>query len=279
MNYKGKRVAITGHDGFIGSALVKLLQEQLGAEVTALLGDIRDPQTFSVLSHEYDYLFHFGSPSSQVLFARNKEYCADVTLNGFFNAAKACKRNGIKLIYPSTGLLSQGKTNEYAMCKLICEEYADVMNVDSLGIRIFATYGPGEQRKRDYASVPYLFARDMANDKQPLIYGDGEQVRDFIYIDDVVAAIAILAESCNDPVIDVGSGQQVSFNQLVKIINVNLFAADENSYIKPKYIQSPAGYVQETLAHPSKLHLYYQPRTSIIEGMDKTLESINREEI
>jgi nucleoside-diphosphate-sugar epimerase len=286
MNYRGKKVAITGVTGFIGGTLYQALtpgfRDQTVANafgpgsnkpavVDILEGDIRDRRTFAKLDHTYDYLFHFAAPSSQILFARDKEYCANVTLSGFINAARACKQNGIKLIYPSTGLLSSpNEPNEYAKCKLICEQYADVMNIDSLGIRIFATYGPGEGHKRDYASVPYLFARDMVAGRPPVLFGDGEQVRDFIYIEDAVQAILHLAEECPDKVVDVGSGLPISFNHIIAEIN----AINDLPEIKPLYGNTPKGYVNETAADPTKMAQYYRPQVTFAQGISQLVKHL-----
>src|SRR5436853_4577313 len=165
MNYTEKHIAITGlGNGFIADALVEMLKKSYHVAyndeavlvlpgkpalwVKVLHGDIRDPKTFEPLDYKDDYLFHFGAPSSQILFQRKPEFCVDSTINGFINASKACKEHGIKLVYPSTGLLSTGETNAYARCKKICEDLAPK---DALGLRIFASYGPQEAHKRDYA--------------------------------------------------------------------------------------------------------------------------------
>lgn len=276
MNYSGKKVAITGADGFIGSALLEQLDkltddgDRTVQKVFVIKGDIRDPKTFNVLNHRIDYLFHFAAPSSQVLFKRQAMYATETTIVGFINAARACKQNGIKLIYPSTGLLSSNRYNEYAMCKKICEDIAASEKLDALGIRIFATYGPGESHKRDYASVPYLFARDMIEGKSPVIFGDGEQVRDFIYIDDVVQAILRVAEECNDPVIDVGSGVQISFNSIIKELSRII------GPVKPVYVDKPGGYVSETMAHPEELDKYYTREVAFAEGISKLVKELQK---
>lgn len=268
MKYKGKTVAVTGLDrGFIAKALADRLVKE-GAEVIALRGDIRDSRTFDLLDYTYDYLFHFGAPSSQVQFKRNAEYCVDSTINGFINAVDACRKHGVKLIYPSTGLLSHGESNEYARCKKICEDIALNSSIDSLGLRIFATYGPGESLKRDFASIPYLFARDYVEEKIPVIFGDGNQVRDLIYIDDTVNAVMILAEEANEKVIDVGSGVSTSFNDVIKMISPDL---------KPKYINMPENYVAETHADVTVLHKYYIPEVSVKQGIKKIVKELENE--
>lgn len=274
MNYQGKQVAITGYDGFIGSRLVDRLQNELGAQVIALVGDVRDPGTFLGLNHGIDYLFHFADPSSQVLFKRQPMYAAEVTIKGFINAAKACREHGVRLIYPSTGLLSGGDTNEYARCKQLSEDMHLGENLDALALRIFATYGPGEGHKSNYASVPYLFARDMVDGKSPVVFGDGNQVRDFIYINDVVESILHMADEAPNGVFDVGSGVPTSFNQIIKVINEQLFPGELDRYIEPRYMDQPKGYVLETAADPSRAAEYWQPKHSFEDGITELVHSM-----
>lgn len=268
MYYKDKRVAVTGFSGFIGKELVAALENE-GAVIQFLFGDIRDPETFSQVDHNTDYLFHFAAPSSQILFARQPALCTEVTIKGFINAVDACKRSGARLIYPSTGLLSQGRTNEYANCKRFCEEYAAAAGIDSLGIRIFATYGPGEAHKADYASVPYLFARDMVLGKAPVVFGDGSQKRDFVYIDDTAAAILVLADACRLPVIDLGSGVAVTFKGIIDGLRTIIPAGPD-----AVFVERPGNYVEETLADTHPLQQFYTPAIAFDEGLKRTVESI-----
>lgn len=274
VNYRNKKVAITGiGNGFIADKLARFLEME-GATVWDLSGDIRDPKTFSDLDYSFDYLFHFAAPSSQVLFKRKTEYCVDVTIKGFLNAVEACRKHGIKLIYPSTGILSHGVSNEYARCKKICEDVAIGSKIDALGVRIFASYGPTEGHKRDYASVPFLFIRDMVNGKRPLIYGDGKQVRDFIYIDDVIKALAVLAEECNDSTIDIGSGITSSFNDILEETSNVLLSITGRTAPQPVYVDRPAGYVDETHADVTELHKYYVPEVKMGDGIKRVVEAL-----
>lgn len=276
MNYRGKKIAITGVKGFIGTALydqlIRYVEDPNGNDrsVYILDGDIRNPETFERLDASFDYLFHFAAPSSQVQFQRMPNYCMETTVKGFMNAADACRKFGIRLVYPSTGLLSSDKYNEYALCKKFCEQYASGGNLDSIGLRIFAAYGPGEGHKRDYASVPYLFAKDMVHAQRPVVFGDGSQVRDFIYIDDVINAILILAEECPDKIIDIGSGQQVSFNQLITQINGHLSIRS----LEPIYVPSPAGYVGETMADISRMRDFLVPSIDLYQGINYLVKNL-----
>lgn len=268
MNYKGKIVAVTGHQGFIGSALIAEL-ESLGAIVDLLGGDVRKKSTFRDIGFNHDYLFHFGAPSSQILFQQDPEHCIDVTINGFLNAFRACRASGTKLIYPSTGLLSQNKSNEYAAGKKACEDIA--RNSSAIGIRIFATYGPGEGHKRDYASVPYLFARDCFYGTSPVVFGTGGQSRDFIFIDDTVNGILELADKAPAGIHDLGSGVATSFNDVLERIRDAYKALSGANHPEPKYIDRPMGYVENTLAKKSP---YYTPIVDMDDGIFRMVKSI-----
>ena len=266
MSYKAE-IALTGHSGFLGSSLASALEFE-GATIKRLQGDTRDPATFEQMSYDTEYLFHFGAPSSQVLFNRQRDYCVDVTINGFRNALRACEQHGIKLIYPSTGLLSHGETNEYARAKQVTEDLAAKAKCDILGLRIFGTYGPGEGAKKDYASVPYLFLRDMLQDRQPIIFGDGEQKRDFIYIEDTIKSVLAVSDKLSSQIVDIGSGQSYTFNEIVGYINGLL-----STEIKPQYVEKPAEYINATDADISVLSRYYQPGIVMKEGLKRIIES------
>jgi UDP-glucose 4-epimerase len=291
MNYQNKKVALTGVTGFIGGQLYKRLNEA-GAYVNVLGGDVRDRRTFDEIDYEYDYIFHFAAPSSEVLFKRQASYAAETTIGGFLNAARASKRSGAKLIYPSTGLLSMANGledknkeglvstiqaldgNHYARTKKICEDVHLGENLDAIGIRLFAAYGPQESHKRDYASVPFLFARDMQQGRGPVIWGDGEQRRDLIYIDDAVEGILELADQASEPIIDLGSGSPVSFNQVLAELK-NAFDLHSGANVPdPQYTNRPAAYVDETAADPTTMKKYFTPEFDLQRGMDKLVKGI-----
>ncbi len=271
MSYRNVSVAITGTTGFLGSQIKKHLWDE-GADVTPIEGDIRNPKTFEQVDRSCKYLFHFAAPSSQVLFKRQMHHCIETTTLGFLNVANVCMERGIKLIYPSTGLLSSPAEcwNEYARCKKVCEDIHLGSDLDALGLRIFATYGPKEGHKGNYASVPYLFTRDVLRGRAPVIFGDGNQVRDFVYIKDVVADIVTLADECDKKIVDIGSGESTSFNRLLDVIN-SVTGAD----IGPRYEPAPHGYVMETHADTlASRRIQPAPRTSLEDGIRDVVEYI-----
>jgi len=92
---------------------------------------------------------------------------------------------------PHTENIIPKPSNPYGTAKVECEKLARSYNntVNSIGLRIFAVYGPGEETKQNLSSVINLFLEDVKNSKNPVIFGDGTQTRDFIYVDDVITAI------------------------------------------------------------------------------------------
>lgn len=268
MNYKNVKVGVTGANGFLGARIVDALTT-LGADVVPIMGDLRDDDTLRFdmndSSGNMRYLFHFGSPSSQVFYKKNAIYHVEATIGGFVNIAKKCQENGTKLIYPSTGSLSASHMNEYAMCKKVLEDIHINDNLDALGIRLFATYGPGEERKGEYASVITQFAKEMLLGNKPVIYGDGQQKRDFIFVDDAVFNILDKAASTSG-IIEIGSGKQHTFNEVVSTINEVI-----GTNITPEYVDKPQGYLDETVCNNAEnLRIV----NGLKDGATKTVEHL-----
>jgi len=267
MDYSRMKCLVTGVNGFIGSELCVEL-ESLGADVLRFEGDVRDMAAVSKsISPQLDYVFHFGSPSSNVLFGRNPAYCVDATVNGFLNVARCCQFNGVKLIYPSTGLIAQNSYNPYARCKKVLEDIHLGSGLNALGLRIYAGYGPGEEHKGDYASVIQIFTSSMRNGRSPVFFGDGSQTRDFIFISDLVKCILELAQSCQEKIVEVGSGNPVSFNDIISIINMEL-----KSSISPIIVERPVEYYSGTKCDTTVMSKYCPPpEVPIEEGIRRML--------
>ncbi|MGA2130348.1 MAG: NAD-dependent epimerase/dehydratase family protein [Candidatus Pacearchaeota archaeon] len=281
MDFKGKKVLVTGVTGFIGSNLSRELLKR-GAEVysihnfsyvnyemakkkldfldkvTIIQGDVSQKDSWDKLPKDIEYIFHFAAPSSIVLFKKFPEKCYNETVWGLYRAFEFAKANGIKkVVYPSSGNVYSGNDmphietiypkpkNLYAAAKVACEaiasSYADF--VKSLGLRISAGYGPGEEWKGDFGSAPFLFIRDLMNEKSPEVWGDGSQTRDFIYIDDVVSMIIKSAEIDYTGIVNVGSGGEVSFRDLIEKIKGIL-----NSKVEPVFVPKEINYVERIKA-------------------------------
>ena len=241
------KATITGINGFIGSALNKRLLT-MGWETTPVLSPLSN------------YVFLFGSPSSDYWFLAAKSYSLRETIDNFISVADFCQFHQIKLIYPSSGTVYEG-TTPYAITKKIIEEIAS-MYKNTLGFRIFAGYGPDEGHKGEYASIIYKFIMDMKHGKRPMIYGDGYQTRDFVYIDDIVQRIILFRDM--DGVLDIGTGFSTSFNDVIHLIDNKLHTG-----IKPLYVDKPVGYIEETVC-PNP----FRPSISVNDGINHIIESL-----
>lgn len=240
--------SILGMRGFLGSALASKL----------------DGEVYNYLRPDVDRVYFFASPSSQFLFDKAPDYCEKETMDGFKNVMEFCKQHNIKLVYPSSATV-YNLNNRYATTKARMERWqqGDFGYGNTLALRIFAGYGPGEGHKGEYASVVYQFCKLMAAGKQPVIWGDGTQTRDFVYIDDIVDTI--MNYSYGTGVRDVGTGINTSFNEVVKTINKEL-----GTRIEPIYIDKPLKYIEETPCRkPIKTNY------SLREGVREILASLS----
>ena len=293
MSWQNKRILITGAAGFIGQNLVRRLMGK--TEITCVdnfsLG-MKDNLKFfdgTVIETDvdenlpnfdrpFDIIYHFASPCSIIQFNKNPFECVRSTILSFGNIIKLAEKDGAKLIYPSTGnvygtsypnseFTNPQPTNLYAISKLICEKLAEKAKVNTVGLRIFAGYGPGEAHKKDLSSAVTMFLNDIKQNKKPVIWGDGNQTRDFIFIDDIIDALIIAGEKNVAPIINLGTGKSTSFNEVVFIINTLL-----GKNIQPVYVPKPKFYVEKTEADTKlmKKELEINP-VSLKEGIKKCL--------
>ena len=219
------KATITGMSGFIGSALNKKLLS-FGWE------------THEELRPDVDYVFLFGSPSSNNWFNHALSYSVRETIENFINAIEFCREHRIKLIYPSSGTIYQGDT-AYSKTKLILELLSSMYD-NTLGLRIFAGYGVGEAHKSYYSSVVYSFIQEMKTGKRPVIWGDGTQTRDFVYIDDIIDNIIKFKDEVGTR--DIGTGQSHCLAEVVELINQQL-----RTNIKPDFIDKPESYIDNSV--------------------------------
>ena len=312
MDWKDKKVLITGISGFLGSNLGRELLNQ-GAkiysvdnfsyidyettkkkvpiinEVFIISGDISSKETWDNVPTDIEYIFHLAGPSSITLFKRYPERCYYETIFGLYNVLEFAKKNGIKkVIYTSTGSLYAGNRmphreelypigyNLYAAAKIACEALANSYSnhVKNLGLRVFAGFGPGEERKKDFASVICLFAKDALEGRRPVIWGDGNQIRDFVYVEDVVKALIRGIEIEETGIINVGTGKGITFNEIWKTIKDHL-----KTDIEPEYVEKEVNYVEELEADIFRMRriLKVSPM-STEEGIRKFLDYLKNQQ-
>ena len=292
---------IIGGAGFIGSNLAKdlvkdshkiIVVDNLSTGSLDNLSPIKDKIEFieapamDVLDIEslkgLDGIFHYGIPSTTALY-RNNRLLVGEAINEFIKVLELAKRENCKLIWASSSSIYNGNkppftenmpvfvkdfyTEARYLMERLARLYYDFYKVKSIGFRFFSVYGPNEQAKKNFANLISQFLWNIKKGEQPLIYGDGEQMRDFTFVDDINQGfIKGMNSDIDYDIFNLGTGRYYSLNELVKILNKIL-----ETDIKPRYQENPIlNYVQETLADITKANqqLDWQPKISLEQGIE-----------
>jgi UDP-glucose 4-epimerase len=303
------RCLVTGGAGFIGSHLVEALLAA-GHQVRVLddlstgdaanlaavrgridfvQGDIRDPAAVGAAVRGTEFVFHQAAlpsvPRSVADPVTTHEVCATGTLRVLVAARDAKVRRVVyaasSSAYGNLPGLPRRVTDPtlprspYAVAKLAGEHYcvafSDVYGLETVRLRYFNVYGPRQAPDSPYAAVIPKFLRAMRAGQSPTIHGDGEQSRDFTYIDDVVRANLLAAEApgVSGRVYNLACGRRTSLLELVARINA-LLGTD----IRPVHEAPRPGDVRHSQADISaaQTDLGYSPRVGIDEGLRRCLE-------
>lgn len=282
---KNKNILITGGLGFIGSHIANTLiddntitiidnistgklnnlKDQSHENLTLIKEDIRNTNLTDATS-DIDYIFHLAAMASVPLSIDKPVECTDINLNATVKLLKAAAENDVKkIVFSSSSSVYGSNTNmplketeqpmpksPYAASKASCELYLksfyDSYNLNYTSLRYFNVFGPGQDKNSQYAAVIPNFISALLEGVQPEIYGDGEQTRDFVYVDDVVKANINAAKSDYNGIINVASGEKLSVNQLYEIIKKTL-----NSNVEPKYLPERQGDIKHSLADVENL--------------------------
>ena len=295
-------VLVTGGSGFIGRNIVKVLKEK-GNEVGSLdikeknsvadyhiTCDIRNRHMVEKALKGIDQVFHLAAVTSPPEFENLMADGYDVNVLGTYNILAASQVNKVKRVViassssiygNSSGMTSEEITqkeygNFYPLTKMINEMTAKLFKdygLEVVALRYFNTYGTGENSKGPYSSVIWKFIESIRSSKKPVIYGDGKQSRDFVYVKDVAAAsILSMERGVPGETYNVGSGRSTAFNTIFDIVK------RETGYEgEAEYVENPLkSYQQFTLADISKSRqmLDYSPQYDITMGVRDILDSL-----
>ncbi len=290
------KVLITGAAGFVGRHLVRTclahgwdvigIDVRTGAEDGSEIvrADLLDRPALARLLRDVDDVFHEGAVSSSPMFEPDPSHGVEVNVMGGLYLLQASAEAGVKrFVYASTSSLYgslpvpwredmaiPAPPNAYAASKLAFEYLAKVYTLrgelDTVGLRYFSIYGPGEVVKGSYANMISQFLWAMKKGDRPVIYGDGEQTRDFTFVDDVVRAnlLALETKSVGE-IFNVGTGRETSVNQTVQTLSELLGGS-----VKPRYVPNPIkNYVHRTRADISKAEKFlgFKATISFDEGV------------
>jgi len=278
-----ERILVTGGAGFIGSNLANHLaadndviaidDEYLGTpENIDSTVDYREQSVLGDnLPTDVDVVFHLAALSSYAMHEENPTKGARVNVEGFVNTVEQAREDGCpRVVYASTSSIYGSRTEPspeqmgvtvntgYEASKMAREKYGEYFanhyDLSIAGMRFFSVYqgyGGAEDHKGEYANVIAQFADDIANGRQPKLYGDGTQTRDFTHVNDIVRGLVMAAEQSLSGIYNLGTGEPYSFNTVVEMINDEL-----GTNIKPKYVENPIPedvYVHDTCADSSKM--------------------------
>jgi UDP-glucose 4-epimerase len=280
-----KNILITGGLGFIGSHIADELIEDNQVTIidnlsTGNLKNLKCPEHDNLkivredlrntnlddLTSSIDYIFHLAAMASVPLSVEMPEECNDVNVNATVRLLKSAADNDVKKIVFSSSSAVYGEnrnmplketeplmpTSPYAASKASCELYLrsfyDSYGLNYTALRYFNVFGPKQDKNSQYAAVIPNFISALLEGERAVIYGDGEQTRDFVYVGDIVRANITSAESDYNGVINVASGEKLTINRLYEIVKNTL-----GSDLEPEYLPERPGDIKHSLADNSNL--------------------------
>jgi UDP-glucose 4-epimerase len=301
---KNKKILVTGGAGFIGSNLVKELIENENSvtvlddfstgyrvnldsfpSVNIIEGDIRNKSTMKCAMDGIDIVFHLAASVGNKRSIENPIRDADINAIGTLNLLEAARNNDVQKIIVSSSAAIYGELKHYPVsedhpaepdspygCSKLYKEklslaYAKMYNMNIVCLRYFNVYGPN-QRYDAYGSAIPIFVSNMLNGEPIIIYGDGDQTRDFVHVYDVVQANIKAANTNNiRGAFNVGSGKSVTINQITELI------LKDN---KRKVIYEPErmGEIRHSIADISSAHasFNYTPSVQLEQGIEEYIK-------
>jgi len=303
------RYLVTGGAGFIGSNTVDELVRrghsvvvlddlssgrednlaEIRNKITFIKGSITDIEVVRKVMHEAEYVLHLGARTSVPRSVKDPLETNKINIEGTLNVLVAAKELKVKRVVfaasssaygetptlPKTEAMQPQPISPYGVTKyvgeLYCQTFGRCYGLENVALRYFNIFGPRQDPGSPYSGVLAKFCTAFLEDVQPLVFGDGEQTRDFTYVDNAVQAnlLACEAPNASGKVFNVGVGGRVSLNevlrQLAKITGKTLAA---------KYEPPRDGDIRDSQADISQARetLGYDPPVSFEEGLARTFQ-------
>ncbi|MFC1958253.1 SDR family oxidoreductase [Chloroflexota bacterium] len=306
-------VAVTGGAGFIGSHLVAelirrghkvVIIDDLSTgrienihefvnegRVEFVNASITDLELLNRLFRGVSYVFHQAAIPSVPRSIKDPLSAHNANVNGTLNVLLAARDNGVKkVVFASsssvygdvaTALKSEDMVpnplSPYAVTKMVGERYCDLFQklygLSTVIFRYFNVYGPRQNPDSEYAAVIPRFIKNISRGNSPVIYGDGEQSRDFTFVKDVVKANVMAVNNDVSGLFNVGRGESITVNRLASLV-MELMKVN----LKSVYEQPRIGDVKHSMADISRARAFgYNPGYSLKDGLKETIEGFEYE--
>jgi nucleoside-diphosphate-sugar epimerase len=303
-------VLVTGGAGFIGSHLaarlaaggarVRVLDdlstgyaenlEAIGGDFDFVRGSVAEPDVVRRALEGVEVIFHEAAIPSVARSVDNPRETHDACVEGTFALLLAARDARVRrVVYAATSsaygdqpelpkveTMPPNPLSPYAAAKLVGEYYCQVFTraygLETVSLRYFNIFGPRQDPSSTYSGVISRFISALSSGETPVVYGDGEQTRDFTYVSNAVDANLLAAESAAavGQTINVGTGRQTSLNELLSILKRAAGREDAET----EYRDTRVGDVRHSLADITRARtlLGYEPRVTLEEGLQKTLD-------
>jgi UDP-glucose 4-epimerase len=302
------KVLVTGGAGFIGSHLVEELVAQgasvrvldnlstgnlsnlaqVREEIEFLEGDLRDPEVVQRAVKGVRDIYHQAAYVSVPGSVQAPDVCLDINAAGTRQLLQSAVQGGVRRVVLASSSAVYGENQHlpleedqppdllspYAASKRVTEIYAElfqrVYGLQVVALRYFNVFGPRQSAESDYAAVIPIFIRRLLKGERPVIYGDGGQTRDFVYVDDVVRANlrAAAAGPLPNQVYNVCSGREINLHDLLEMLDELIPGGQEPDYGPPR-----AGDIYRSSGDPDRAEreLDFEVQVEMIDGLAETI--------
>jgi nucleoside-diphosphate-sugar epimerase len=301
---------VTGGAGFIGSHITSALAsagarvrviddlstgyrenlEEIKGDLDFVQGSLADERTLAKAIEDVELVFHEAAIPSVPRSVENPRQTHTASVESTFSLLLAAREKKVRrLVYaasssaygdqptlPKVETMLPEPLSPYAVAKLVGEHYCQVFTrvygLETVSLRYFNVFGPRQDPSSTYSGVVSRFISDLLGGKRPIIYGDGEQSRDFTYIENVVDANLKAAETTKGvgQIINVANGERITLNQLL----LELKSLTNKLDVSPDYQEPRAGDVKHSLADITRARtlLGFEPRVGLRTGLELTID-------
>jgi len=274
-----------------GRALNVAALQGLPGHLEIMHGDLRSIDAVTRAVAGVEVVFHQGALASVPRSIADPTSSLEININGTHNVLLAARDNGVRRVVYASSSSVYGDTptlpkredmptapmSPYALQKLtgelLCGIFSRIYELETVALRYFNVFGPRQDPTSEYAAVIPRFLTALLEQRRPIVFGDGEQTRDFTYVENVVQAnlLAAVAHDAVGAAINIGCGERTSLNSVLQIAGALLGIEVEAEYRDPR-----PGDVRDSLADitRAKRLLGYIPTVSFSDGLAYTLEAL-----